>query len=253
MHPLDKARSLPETHCDLMFVNYPLLDGANISCQYIIEIYLRDIFTLKGEESMASEHVILGVISFTPSSGYDMKAEFEQGGAGLLSALSFGSIYPRLKQLEEEGVVEVLQAEHEGRRKRVYELTARGWQELVNWLEQPSDYPRPWRDELLLKMIFWGPAAADRTVLIEHLQERRRETRHFLAELHAWQKNGISFVDEYSELVFSYGEMRLESELAWLERALAQLEGPEHPPAQDPTNLAAEQKARRTRAFAQHE
>lgn len=49
MHPLDKARSLPETHCDLMFVNYPLLDGANISCQYIIEIYLRDIFTLKGE------------------------------------------------------------------------------------------------------------------------------------------------------------------------------------------------------------
>ena len=202
---------------------------------------------------MASEHVILGVISFTPCSGYDMKAEFEKGGAGALSALSFGSIYPRLRQLEEEGLVKVQQEEHKGRRRKVYEMTARGWQALGEWLEQPSDYPRPLRDELLLKMLFWGPAAADRTVLIEHLQERRRETQRWLAELRAWQKNGVSFVDEYSELVFSYGETHLETELAWLEKALTQLEGPERPPTQDPYDLTTEQKVRRTSAFARRD
>lgn len=200
---------------------------------------------------MASEHVILGVISFTPCSGYDIKNEFEKGGAGMLSSLSFGSIYPRLKQLEQEGVVEVQQEESEGRRRKVYELTARGWQDLTQWLEQPSDALPPLRDELLLKMIFWGPAGGDRTVLLEHLRARRREAQRLLDELRAWQKNGVSFIDEYNELVFSYGEARMETELAWLDKAITQLEGAAHPPLQDPYNLASEQKTRRARAFAQ--
>ncbi|GHO70030.1 hypothetical protein KSC_089220 [Ktedonobacter sp. SOSP1-52] len=198
---------------------------------------------------MDSEHVILGVISFTPCSGYDMKAEFEKGGAGMLSALSFGSIYPRLKQLEQNGLIEVQQAESEGRRRKVYELTAQGWQDLAQWLEQPSDSPPPMRDELLLKMIFWGPAGQERTTLLEHLQARRREIQQMLHELRAWQKNGRSFIDEYAELVFSYGESRLEAELAWLAKAIPQLEGPERPPLQDPNDLASTQKARRTRAL----
>lgn len=201
---------------------------------------------------MDSEHVILGVISFTPCSGYDMKAEFEKGGAGRLSSLSFGSIYPRLKQLEQDGRIVVQQAESEGRRRKVYELTARGWQDLARWLEQPSASPPPMGDELLLKMIFWGPAGQERATLLEHLQARRHETQQLLDDLRAWQKNGRSFIDEYSELVFSYGEARLETELAWLAKAVTQLEGPERPPLQDPDNLASAQKARRTRAFEPH-
>ena len=198
---------------------------------------------------MSTEHTILGVISFTPCSGYDMKVEFEKGGAGMLSALSFGSIYPRLKQLERDGLIKTLEVNTEGRRKKVYELTAKGWQELAQWLDQPSDPPFPIHDELLLKMLFWGPAGQDREMLIEHLQARRRETRHLLHELREWQSNGFSFIDEYAALVFNYGEMRLEAELVWLEKAIAQLEEPPHPPLQDVHQLAQAQKARRAAAF----
>ncbi len=202
---------------------------------------------------MASEHVILGVISVVPCSGYDIKNEFEQGGAGMLSSLSFGSIYPRLKQLEQDGAVEVQQEESEGRRRKVYELTARGWQDLKQWLEQPLEALPPMRDELLLKMIFWGSAGADRTGLLEHLQARRREVQRLLDELRAWQKNGVSFIDEYSELVFSYGEARMETDLVWLDKAVAQLEGSARPPLQDPHDFTVQQKARRSRAFAQQD
>src|SRR5579859_5570689 len=118
---------------------------------------------------MSIDHMILGVISLYPCSGYDMKVEFEKGGAGMLSALSFGSIYPRLKQMEHDGLVETQHVNTDGRRKKVYELTTKGWQELAQWLEEPSEYPIPMRDELLLKMLFWGASGQERSVLIEQL------------------------------------------------------------------------------------
>ncbi len=58
---------------------------------------------------MSIEHIILGIISLVPCSGYDMKIEAERGSLGMLSALGFGSIYPRLKQL----LIEHLRARRE--------------------------------------------------------------------------------------------------------------------------------------------
>ena len=199
---------------------------------------------------MAIEHSILGMLSIRPCSGYDLKTEFEQGAATLLSASSFGSIYPHLKRLEQDGLIAVQEAEaHEGRHKKVYDLTAKGWQELSNWLEQASAYPVPMRDEMLLKILFWGPAAQERTTLIKQLQVRREESLDLLNYLAQWQQNGREFVDEYHALVFSYVQMRLEGELQWIAEATKQLEGPALLPPQDPHWLSVLQKARRKKAM----
>ena len=198
---------------------------------------------------MAIEHSILGMISLKPCSGYDLKAEFEKGGAALLSASSFGSIYPHLKRLEQDGLIEAQEKDHDGRHKKVYELTALGWQELSNWLEQASEYPMPTRDELLLKMLFWGSAGKERTTLIEQLQARREESLDLLNYMADWQSNGTAFVDEYNALMFSYMRNRLESDLAWIADTITQLEGPEQLPVQDPQWLSVVQKARRKKAL----
>ena len=211
---------------------------------------------------MSVDHIILGVISLAPCSGYDMKVEFEKGGAGMLSALSFGSIYPRLKYLEQEGLIEALPTSAEGRHtgggkspseglkhKKIYELTARGWLELSQWLEQQAAYPIPMRDELLLKMLFWGAAGMDRAQLIEQLQTRSEETRELMSYIDEWQKNGSSFVDEYGALVLSCIQSRLEIELSWIEKTIAQLKEPPQLPVQDPKWLAVLQKARRNKAL----
>ncbi len=198
---------------------------------------------------MAIEHSILGMLSLKPSSGYDLKVEFEKGAAALLSASSFGSIYPHLKRLEQDGLIEALEEEHAGRHRRVYELTARGWQELAHWLEGASEYPIPTRDELLLKMLFWGPAGNERTTLIEQLQARRDESIDLLNYMEEWQRNKSAFVDEYAGLVLSYMRMRLESELTWITEAMAQLEGPAQPPIQDSQWLSVVQKARRKKVL----
>ena len=212
---------------------------------------------------MSVDHIILGVISLAPCSGYDMKVEFEKGGAGMLSALSFGSIYPRLKYLEQAGLIETLPVSGDGRHagrgespneglkrhKKIYELTASGWLELAQWLEQQAAYPLPMHDELLLKMLFWGAAGMDRGRLIEQLQTRSEETRDLMSYIDEWQKNGSSFVDEYGALVLSCIQSRLEIELSWIEKTIAQLKEAPQLPVQDPKWLAVLQKARRNKAL----
>jgi len=202
---------------------------------------------------MAIEHSILGMLSIRPCSGYDLKAEFEKGGAALLSASSFGSIYPHLKRLEQDGLIEAQEEGSDGRHKKVYELTAQGWQELANWLEQASEYPVPMRDELLLKMLFWGSANKERITLIEQLQARREESLDLLHYIEDWQRNGSAFVDEYNALVFSYMRVRLESELAWIAQTTTQLEGPAQLPPQDPQWLSVVQKSRRKKALGEQQ
>ncbi len=197
---------------------------------------------------MAVEHSILGMISIHPCSGYDLKAAFEKGGAALLSTLSFGSIYPHLKRLEQDGLIETQEGSDDGRHKKVYELTAKGWQELTNWLEQSSEYPIPTRDELLLKMLFWGSTGKERATLIEQLQARHEESLDLLNYISKWHGNGHAFIDEYHALVFSYMQQRLESELSWIVEATAQLAGPAQLPPQDPQWLSVVQKARRKKA-----
>ncbi len=198
---------------------------------------------------MASEHTILGVIGWYPCSGYDIKAEFEQGVAALLSGLNFGSIYPSLKKLQNEGLVETERADPDGRPRKVHELTARGWDELASWLRTPTDYPIPMRDELLLKMLFWGAALPeDRATLIEHLRRRRERTVELLAYLAEWPRDGVSTIDEYGLLVLDYLRGHLEAEFAWIHRAIAQLEGPPRPPARDPQGLVPRQRERRVAA-----
>lgn len=198
---------------------------------------------------MSVDHIILGVISLFPCSGYDMKAEFEKGAAGMLSALSFGSIYPRLRHLEKEGLITTQQISADGRHKRVYELTANGWTELMNWLKQPSAFPIPMHDDLLLKMLFWGATGMDREALIQQLQERRTEATELLHYIDEWQKDGTSFVDEYGAMVLSFLHIRLEADNRWIEQVITQLEGPAQLPVQDPGWLAVLQKSRRSKAL----
>ncbi len=198
---------------------------------------------------MAIEHSIWGMISIRPCSGYELKAEFEKGAATLLSASSFGSIYPHLKRLEQDGLIEAQEEDSKGRHKKVYDLTAKGWQELARWLDQSSEYPIPMHDELLLKMLFWGSASKERTTLIEQLQARREESLDVLDYIAAQQSNGREFVDEYTALVFSFMQMRLESELNWIVEATKQLEGPALLALQDPQWLSVVQKARRKKAM----
>src|SRR5260221_14683787 len=97
---------------------------------------------------LSVDPVILGMIAMYPASGYDMKIELEKGGAGMFSALTFGSIWIPLSWLATEACTVCFAAGTQSRRGRLWELTAPDWQRLAEWVTEPPAYPLPMPDEL---------------------------------------------------------------------------------------------------------
>ncbi|RVT59879.1 helix-turn-helix transcriptional regulator [Niallia taxi] len=196
---------------------------------------------------MSAENSILAILSFWPSSGYDIKAEFEHKAAGLYWGMSYGSIYPKLKKLEEEGLIFPMEKEEEGRKKKLYELTSNGWGEFEKWLQATPAYPVV-KDELLMKMSTWHEDM-DSSVLISHLQARKATTEDILKFVKEWPTNGNSYISNYGMLSIRYAEKRLKTELEWIEESIEALIKDKLPTGQDPYGNTDKMMLRRREAL----
>lgn len=87
----------------------------------------RDLTTL--------EYIVLGLVSLQPQSGYSIVSFFEDGSYSW--SASPGSIYPMLKRLAKQGVIEgELEMTYETRPRKVYTLTEQGGALLDEWLRE---------------------------------------------------------------------------------------------------------------------
>ena len=103
----------------------------------------------------ASRFALLGMLSFGGQrTGYDLKKAIAASTANFWSE-SYGNIYPRLRELAEEGLIRPHNAAKAdtGRQKQLYSITAKGRQALTAWLSEPA-VPRHEDNELLLKLFF---------------------------------------------------------------------------------------------------
>ena len=66
--------------------------------------------------------VVLGLLSLGPRSGYDIKTVVDRS-TRFFWAASYGQIYPELRRLEKEGLIEGEDAPRGERGRRVYEIT----------------------------------------------------------------------------------------------------------------------------------
>lgn len=81
------------------------------------------------------EYVVLGLVSLAPQSGYSIVSFFEDGSYSW--SASPGSIYPILKRLESNGMLDSeLEMEYETRPRKVYALTEEGAAALDEWLRE---------------------------------------------------------------------------------------------------------------------
>ncbi|SFA76833.1 MULTISPECIES: PadR family transcriptional regulator [unclassified Bacillus (in: firmicutes)] len=196
---------------------------------------------------MSADHAILAVISSMPSSGYDIKNEFEHKAASLYWGMSYGSIYPKLKKLEEEGFIQAFENEISGRKKTLYELTAKGWSELENWLNATPAYPAR-KDELFMKMAAWH-SEMDNRIFIKHLQKRKFESEDILAFISQWPSNGTSYISGLGMLGISYSKTILEAEIKWIDETIQTLLSNNLPASQDPNGLEEKIVQRRKKAL----
>ena len=170
--------------------------------------------------AVSIRHFILGLLTRQPMSGYDVK-RFLKSLSWLIDSPSFGSLYPALHALLEDGLVtmEILFREDKPPRK-IYSITERGRQALQEWMDGPVT-PGVSLKAFVMRLILasnLSPAS-----LIVHLEQRHSQVAaHQLAVEQAAQATDDD-MDLGERLALDYGLAVAAAELAWLDRALAQL------------------------------
>jgi DNA-binding PadR family transcriptional regulator len=169
-------------------------------------------------ELPSTAYVILGLLSWRPMSGYEIKSLVDRT-TRFFWAASYGQIYPELRSLSEAGLIEG-KASPQGERKRnVYRLTPAGRKELRAWLHTDPEVFEL-RDEGLLKLFF--AAETNGGSAAQTLDAKRREHEEILAKLKELEAAGKA--EGYAYLVLRYGIELNEWIVGWCDRTRAQLE-----------------------------
>lgn len=159
--------------------------------------------------------VILGMLRIKPMSGYEIKQVVDQS-TRFFWAASYGQIYPELRRLEREGLVEGEQAPRGGRRRTVYTLTPEGEDVLNAWLEEPPAPPEL-RFEGLLKLFFLRDE--ERETAQRQLQSMRRQNSAALRRLREIEPAARAMPDGSQLLVLRSGITAFEAIESWLDEA----------------------------------
>jgi PadR family transcriptional regulator AphA len=169
---------------------------------------------------------LLGVLSLGPMSGYEMR-QFMERSTGNFWNESFGQIYPALKAMLLEGLVEVVQDDAEGHpAKKVYRLTERGRERLREWLGTPLK-PHKMRNELLLK-VFFGDTA-ERGVLAEQVRAWRQRyaedlERYVGIEQKLETMHGHEAGMPFWRMTVRYGMAEARMIVAWCDETIGEME-----------------------------
>ena len=162
--------------------------------------------------------VVLGMLSLGPRSGYDIKSAVDRSTRYFWAA-SYGQIYPELRRLEQDGLIEGEDAPSGGRSRRVYRLTKAGRDALKTWLFG-STVTIELRDESLLRLFFADALPRDEALLLlEGRKKGHEEYLRALREIEARPGEDPPFVD----LVLRWGIEFNEWGAKWCEKHLKRL------------------------------
>lgn len=185
---------------------------------------------------MSLRYAILGFLSSTPATGYEIGREFQQGAGSYWNALP-SQIYPVLSELEKLGWIAGKISNADRLRRRTFRLTVSGEDELKKWVEADNDYP-PERDSERLRLIFLdgSPVEVIRRHIAEHRahHERRlavwqalraavekRTHRQLARRLAKRPKTEHELIVRLKLLALDGNIRRAELEMAWTDEALA--------------------------------
>jgi PadR family transcriptional regulator, regulatory protein AphA len=143
----------------------------------------------------------LAILSANDASGYEIRKASTEGEFAYFVEASFGSIYPALAKLEDEGLVTSRVETQEGRpAKKVYSITEAGRAELMNSLFDDVE-PDVYRSQFLLFALF--APYLPRTLIEARLKERIAYYDREVAQIEKFRTCATSGADIW---VLEYGK-----------------------------------------------
>jgi DNA-binding PadR family transcriptional regulator len=165
------------------------------------------------------ELAVLGLLHETPMHGYELRKRVS-GLLGWGRLLSYGSLYPCLKQMQRVGL---LTSDNDreaddvtvrtSRRKIVYKLTAEGKERFETMMSSAG--PSAWEDESFgVHFAFFGRTDAETRMRI--LEGRRTRLQEQLERIRASFARSRERVDTYTLELQRHGLESVEREVSWL-------------------------------------
>ncbi|MEY4137210.1 MAG: hypothetical protein RL205_1338 [Actinomycetota bacterium] len=168
------------------------------------------------------EFAVLGMLVDGPVHGYELRKRLT-AILGTFRALSFGSLYPALRRLEERGLIENVNTTPAlgssapplaaKRARVVYALTESGRESFGEWVAQPG--PEAWEDEgFAAHLAFFAKTEA--RVRLRILEGRRTRLEERMQSMRDSLRLGRERMDTYTLQLQQHGLDGTEREVAWL-------------------------------------
>ena len=168
--------------------------------------------------------VILGLLSHEELTGYEIKRRIDSSLSYFWGA-SYGSIYPTLNSLVDDGLAEKRSDEQSARNKQIYNITEKGREHLKKWLSEPV--PRDeLRYETLLKLFFGNEAGPK--ITSEHINAFMEKTAKSLEMLKNIREDLNDHINEdtshrYYMMTVEFGICTYEAYLKFCKEAVSKL------------------------------
>jgi DNA-binding PadR family transcriptional regulator len=169
--------------------------------------------------------VILGMLGLGLRTGYEIK-RLSHDSTRFFWGASFGQIYPELRRLEAQGLVEAEEDPRGGVPRRAYRLTETGRARLREWLTSGAPLLFEYRDEGLLKLFFGDLVEREETLanLRRLADEHRQDAALFREQLEPRATRQAADTGlEFPIVALRYGIELLDWMADWAERAEAEL------------------------------
>ena len=160
----------------------------------------------------------LGYLSLHEATGYEIKKDVEDGLFSHFIEASYGSIYPALNQLANEGLVVCREEEQSGKPdKKIYAITEAGQINLRNSL-MPLPSRDKYKSEFLFVMLLQHHLSAD-----QHVAAMEKQLADLKSDLHNIANCRADMPSNPAcDFVMGYGESVLTAGVSYLEQKLAE-------------------------------
>ena len=167
------------------------------------------------------EFAILGLLLESPLHGYELRKRLT-GVLGPFHAISYGSLYPALKDLQARGLIaesapKPMPTVTTKRARIVYEATPAGAERFAALVANPG--PDAWEDEkFAAHLAFFTSTPSE--IRLRILEGRRARLQERMALLRESFRHTSQRLDPYATRLQEHGLDSVESEVRWLEELI---------------------------------
>jgi len=173
-----------------------------------------------------SMYAILGILNISPSTGYDIKKYSDRLLSGFWNE-NFGHIYPTLKMMLEDGMIEIVFSEKNEKKVR-YGINEKGKQELKIWLLEET-MQQPVRSEFMLKLLFSSSQPLENVIkMLENYKELHEKNIEKYLGMKKDLEQGIQEISKervcFIKAVLRKGIISSEAVIHWCDETIEEMQ-----------------------------